>query len=380
MKMSSECRGSKRAAYFLSDPEHLGRPFDEAIFLALSRLGYHVDVFTTGTPKSCDQTFIDRFNLGVRTFDFGARWLGRRLFDSSWKGYQVYLSCCSAPVPTAYLLAQRSRAKFVIVCDEIYAGRIPPDPRLERLAKYAMRKADLTIITDLCRVPLQCDYAGLREGQQPFLENRCACVDPRRVRPEKWSLRAHYGIPADMILISYAGNFHEAGGASDFLSLLDAVDTKRVGLMIQAAGTMTDLVKQLLARLSNYIPLWVFDQRTTWQQALSVTAMADIGFVVYKQAAPQFSLMGFSSQKLCNHLYLGQPVIALRQPSFQLLEDYGMGVLYDTKAQLPACVQGLIEHLEAYRANVEERYERVIPPDSERMRSLLAGLRPILLN
>ncbi|WP_295452469.1 hypothetical protein [uncultured Thiodictyon sp.] len=380
MKTLLKCRGRNRAAYFLSDPEHLGRPFDEAIFLALRRLGYQVDVFTTATPKSCDHAFIDRFDLGLKTFDYGARWLGKRFFDSSWKDYDVYLSCCSAPVPTAYLLSRRSRAKFVIACDEIYAGRIPPDPRFEWLAKYAMRKADLTIITDLCRMPLQCDYAGLREGQQPFLENCCACVDPRRLRQDKRSLRTQYGIPADMILISYAGTFHEAGGAGDFLSILDFVDTSRVGLMIQTAGTMTDLVKQLLDRLSGYIPLWVFDKRTTYQQALSVTAMADIGFVVYTQAAPQFSLMGFSSQKLCNYLYLGQPVIALRQPSFQILEDQGMAVLYDTKEQLPTCVQGLIEHIEEYRANVEERYDRVIPPESERMRRLLAGLRPILLD
>ena len=68
---------------------------------------------------------------------------------------------------------------------------------------------------------------------------------------------------------------------------------------------------------------------------------ADAGFVGYRHDGPQFQNMGVSSTRLCMYLQCGLPVIALKQDSFQFLQEFNCGVLITAEDAIPEAVSAL---------------------------------------
>src|SRR5690606_38238726 len=150
------------------------------------------------------------------------------------------------------------------------------------------------------------------------------------------------------ILLGLSGTFNLLQGAD---WLLDAVRAdERVHAVIQPVG-VDALHLDLLARIEPRARIFVEPARLGWREAWAQAAAVDIGIVVYRVPAPQFPLMGTSSNRLCMYLAMGVPVIASRQPSFEFLERYDCGILVESSAEFAAAVSRIASRLPEMREN-----------------------------
>ena len=137
------------------------------------------------------------------------------------------------------------------------------------------------------------------------------------------------------------------------------------------------LSRFLLGHLVASDRVYVEQQHLDWRQAWAQAAAIDIGMVVYKNPAPQFQLMGTSSNRLCMFLAMGVPVIASRQDSFRFLEQYDCGILVDDRDGFSAAIDKIRARLPDMKANALRCWrEHVATP--QRYQELVAALHKVL--
>jgi glycosyltransferase involved in cell wall biosynthesis len=77
-------------------------------------------------------------------------------------------------------------------------------------------------------------------------------------------------------------------------------------------------------------------------------------FALYRPVNENLKLIGLSSGKLVMSLLCGTPVIVSEDPSFQFIEDEGLGKMISHPAEIPAAIETLIANQAAYRNRCKE--------------------------
>lgn len=350
-----------KAAYFQLRADYFGRPMDDGILRALLGAGFDVDVFAPDgdRPQSDYGERVRRCALEYRR-----SWLQRNMGRRKWRDYDVFLGTSDLPMAFAGLLALLAGRPSVTVCDEIYLGGYEGQATLywKSLTRWAMRCARFTIITDEVRNPLQREYAGLPASHE-FIPFPSSYPTPYCGRSREEARRA-LGIAEEDFVFSTTGAFRFEN-ASDWLVRLAGRDGVRV--MIQTAGASDPVTDALLRRLDGavYVP-----ERVGFRESAETTIAADVGAVFYLSPKPQFQNMGVSSQKLGMTLWLGIPVVATRQQSFQFIEEFQCGELIDREDELPGALIRIRARHDEYSANSLRATAEYVRP-AERLERLM---------
>ena len=347
----------KRAAYFQLRADYCGRPFDDGIVKALNAAGYDIDVYApAGSP--C----LDPMPPHVRRFEveFRRAWLMRELrHRSKWRRYDLFLGNPDLGTAFAAVLARAALRPFVNACDEVYVGGYEGLALRywKRVARWAARQARFTIITDLVRVELQRQYAELPRDHR-FVPYPSCYADSYSGR-SRADARASLGLDPGELALSATGSLTESNGAHWLLGMLDWFDGR---LLIQPGNRADAVLETLLLRLQRERRVIYVAERMSWRQATEVTVAADIAAVFYLSPKWQFQQMGLSSQKLGMSLWLGIPVIASRQPSFELVRDFGCGEIIGDGDELPAAIERIRADWPRYSAAALRTVDEYIQP------------------
>ena len=151
-----------------------------------------------------------------------------------------------------------------------------------------------------------------------------------------------------MCVISHSGYFNSLVGAE---TLFDTI-MKDCSLFLLLQPVNLDSLTELLIRGSRAGDrIYIEPSRLGWREAWASMGGVDVGVVIYKNQAPQFQNMGTSSNKLCMYLAMGVPVVALRQQSFEFIEKYECGVLFDNEGEFFDAIQHVRDRLGEMREN-----------------------------
>lgn len=330
----------RRAAFFELRADFFGRPFEDGIIRALLDAGFAVDLFAPEgeLPQTVYPDSVRRLSIEYRR-----RWLQLHLNPLRWRAYDLFLGTTDLPMAFAGVAARLARRPLVTAADEIFVGGYEGSARgvWQKLARGAMHRAAFTILTDLCRIPLQREYANLPGSHEYFAIPSCYSFPyGGRSREEA---RASLGIAPDDFVVSFTGTFTENNGAHWVVRLLDAMPDVRI--LIQPGGHTNPVLDAMLARDRRVIHL---PDRAGWLESMELTVAADLGLVFYLSPKPQFQFMGVSSQKLCTYLWLDIPVIATRQPSFEFVERLRCGELIEGENELADAVARVRTNRGAY--------------------------------
>jgi hypothetical protein len=306
-----------------------------------------VDVFAPGGDLAQTVYPSSVTRLGV---DYRIGWLRRQASLRRWRPYSLFLGTPDLAVAVAGIFAALVRRPLVTVCDEIYVGGYQGQAvrHWRLLAPWAMRRARFTVITDLCREKLQRGYARL-PASHLFHAYPC-CYAELFPAHDRTTLRRELGIAEGDVVLSTTGALTVDRGGHWVAGLMGRLDA-HAKLMVQTAGTPEPVLHAVLGQLGRERRIVYLPERLEWRESMRVTSAADIGLVFYLSAKPQFQAMGVSSQKLCTHLWLGQPVVATRQKSFEFLEEYRCGVLVSAEGEVAGAIEQIRSGYAEYSRN-----------------------------
>lgn len=315
---------TKRAAHFLLNPELSYSPPNEAIISALLSNGYEVDIYApTGKIR------INKYGEKVRSFSvaYGQRWLMKNAISSKWKRYNVFSGTSENPMAVVGVLSSIYRKPCFCLADEIrsgsYYGSTPE--YWKKMCRWGMRRAQFNIVNDGSRIVLQQEYAGLQSTKNVFVYPGCFRTVP--ASSDRIVERKRWGISENQFVIGHSGWLNHVTGIDWVLEgVKENLDHSAVLQPMEMDQTLRYLVENFIASDR----LFIESGRLGWRESWSSMASVDVGVIVYRNQGPQFQSMGTSSNKLCMFLAMGVPVIALRQDSFQFIEDYECGVLVDS--------------------------------------------------
>jgi len=358
----------RRAAFFELRADYFGRPFEDGILRALTDAGFAVDLFAPDgeLPQTIYPETVQRLAVEYRR-----RWLQKNLRPSRWRAYDLFLGTADLPMAFAGVLSRLARRPAVTTADEIFVGDYEGAAisYWKKLSRWGMQHAAFTILTDLCRIPLQREYARLGADHE-FLSYPCCYAFPYD-GPSRQESRRRLGLAPDDFVLSYTGALTAANGADWVIRLLDAIPDAR--LLIQTAGHSDAVLDALLRRDARVIHL---GERLEWMESMQLTAAADVGLVFYLSPKPQFQWMGVSSQKLCTYLWLGVPVVATRQETFSFIEERRCGELIQREADLAGAVNRIRAERDAYAGNTGRAIDEHIRP-AEKLHLLTERFRRV---
>lgn len=360
-----------RAAYFELKAGYFGRPFDDGILRALTACGYDVDIYA---PDGALPQELYGPNVRRLSVDYRRSWITSHL--SLARRYDLFLGTADLPMAFAGIFATLGRRPSIMASDEIYIGGYTGIARLywDRIARGAMRRADLTILTDMLREPLQREYAGLGSAPHRFVSYPCCYAEPYRGRTREEARRA-LGIADDETVLSFTGSFTELNGAQWLIRLIDRTPPK-VRVLVQTGGRPDAVTDALLTHLDRQGRVLYRPDRVEWLEAPEITIAADVSCVFYVTSLPDFQNLGASSQKLCTSFWIGVPVLATRQPSFAFIDELQCGVTFDGEEQLDAALSRVIADRRHFAAHTTNALTTRIDAPSH-LRELVAALRAI---
>jgi glycosyltransferase involved in cell wall biosynthesis len=360
----------KRAAFLEARADYFGRAFSDGIVRALLAAGYAVDLFA---PDGAGTQELYGANVVRRDIEYRRGWLLRNAALAF--RYDLFVGGADLPMAFAGVLAAIGGKLSVVACDEIYVGGYEGDARSywKRVAQWAMRRADLTVITDLVRLPLQREYAKLR-ARHPTAVLPCCFTEPYAGRSRADARRA-LGIADDDFVLSFTGAFTASNGADWLIRFLDR-SAPHVRVLVQTGGRPDAVLDALLQRLDREGRVIYRPDRVSYLDAAAITVAADAAIVFYLSPKPQFQLMGLSSQKLCTAFWLGIPVIATRQPSFAFIDELACGVTIAGEDALDAAVARIAANHDAFVRNAADALTQIVRP-GERLRVLTESLRAL---
>jgi glycosyltransferase involved in cell wall biosynthesis len=361
---------TQRIAHFLSTPELSRSPANEALISAYLELGYGVDLYAPGDCR------IDGYGPAVssRVVEYGRRWLLRNIWRPKWRQFAAFSGTSEDPLAVVGLLSAVYRRPAIALADEIKSGSYYGDrPEYwKRLCRFGLRQARLTIVNEARRIDLQRNYAGLPLYHPVIVYPGGYREPPAPVDRSKQ--RRTWRIPDDVVVIGSSGGFNLSAGADWLIEALQAIPN--VYAVIQPLG-VDSLSRFLLCHLSVRDRVYVEQRRLDWREAWAQAAAIDIGIAIYKNPAPQFQLMGTSSNRLCMFLAMGVPAIASRQESFRFLEEYDCGVLVDDSPGFAAAIEQIRGRLPEMKANARRCWREYVMA-SHRYQELVIALRKVL--
>jgi hypothetical protein len=352
---------AKKAAHFLLIPELACSPQNEALISAYLDLGYEVDLFTPG--GSCDSSTYGS-QVTCKPVEYGSRWLLSNALLPFWRRYSLFSGTSENPLAMVGVLSAIHRRPAIALVDEIKSGSYRGNAResWKRLCRLGIRRAELNIVNDACRIDLLKGYARLPKGKNIVVyPSAYRCPPPpvdRKLQRKAW------GLPEDALVVGASGNFNLALGADWLIDALKAPG--RYGV-IQPLG-IDPLALFLLKQLEMTSRVYVEEKRLDWRTAWAQAAAMDIGTVVYKNPAPQFQHMGTSSNRLCMFLAMGVPVIASRQDSFRFLEKFDCGILVDDSRSFSAAVDAIRDRRTEMRTNALRCWSEYIAASEQYVR------------
>lgn len=357
-------------AHFLYVPELTHSPPNEALISAYLELGYAVDLYA---PGDCP---IDDYGSTVSSciVEYGKQWLLRNIWRPKWRRYSAFSGTSEDPLAIVGLLSALHRRPAIILADEIKSGSYYGDrsEKWKRLCRFGMRRAGLTIVNDAVRIDLQRNYADLSQHQPIVVYPGGYRQPPTPVDRSKQ--RRAWGIREDALIIGGSGHLNLVNGADWLIEALEAIPELHAVLQPLA---FDPLARFLLEHIAARNRIYVERRRLDWYEAWAQASAVDIGLVVYKNPAPQFQLMGTSSNRLCMFLAMGVPVIASRQESFCFLEEYDCGVLVDDSAGFSAALEQIRSRLPKMKANARRCWREYVAAP-QRYQDLVIALRKLL--
>ena len=246
------------------------------------------------------------------------------------------------------LLSALYRRPSIALADEIKSGGYRGDRSeyWKRLCRFGMQRARLTVVNEVARIDLQREYAGL-PPHHPIIVYPGGYREPP-APVDRSKQRKAWGIPDNVVVVGASGSFNLSAGADWIIEALEAAPDLHA--VLQPLG-VDALSRFLLGHLAAHGRVYVEQQRLDWRHAWAQAAAIDIGVAIYKNPAPQFQLMGTSSNRLCMFLAMGVPVIASRQDSFRFLREYDCGVLVDNSAGFSTAIAQIRSRLPEMKAN-----------------------------
>ena len=328
----------KKVAHFLNSVELHKSPPNDVIYKAYKQSGFGVTSYSDN-PRGVE---------GVTAVTYGIRWLCRNMFKPHWRHYAAFSATSEDPIAIAGVLSFIWRKPLIFLSDEIKSGSYRGDRpnRWKLLCRWAMRRASLTIVNDHARVDLQRDYAGLTVEKKVIVYPGCF-LNPPQAKDRK-ALRDKWGMKLDSVVVAFSGSCDLVTGIDWALDSLD--DHKDVEMLAQPLA-LNPLNQYFLKNHRNIEQVYLERERLSWNDSWASMGGVDIGVSVYLNQAPQFQLMGISSNRLCMFLAMGVPVIVSRQPSFEFIEDYNCGVLVENAVQFSEAISLIKENLEEMKQN-----------------------------
>jgi glycosyltransferase involved in cell wall biosynthesis len=367
--------GSRRGriAHFLRVPELSCSPPNEALISGYLELGYAVDLYVTG---DCHADAYGHL-VSTGTVEYGKRWLLRNVWRPKWSRYAAFSGTAEDPLAVVGLLSVLHQRPAIALADEIRSGPYSGNrsEHWKRLCRFGMRQAKLTIVNDAARIDLQRGYASLPPHHPVIVYPGSFREPPAPVDRSKQ--RRAWGIPDDALAIGASGHLGLSTGIDWLIESLKRPDLYAV---IQPLGS-DPLFRFLLGHVEGHERIYIeprhVDEGFRWHEAWSQAAALDIGIVIFTSSAPQFQLMGTSSNRLCMFLAMGVPVIASRQDSFRFIEDYECGVLVEDSASFSAAVEQIRSRLPAMKANAIRCWREYVATPRH-YRELVRALRGVL--
>ena len=343
-----ETKNNKIVGHFLLTPNLEKSPPNDAFLQIYNELGFNVEFFSPSAKEEYqNQT----------TVAYGYKWLIKNLFSLRWKHYHAFSCTSEDPIVVAGLLAFIWRKPLIFLSDEIKTRRYRGDRResWKKLARWCMRRADLTIVNDRSRLSLQREYAGINDEQAIDVYPGCFLSPPKAVDNEK--MRAQWQVPNEHSVLCFSGGLNLTAGID---WALEALEHHADLTMVTQPLSIDELQYYLLKnhRLSQRI--FMQESRMSWEESWSSMGGVDIGIAIYKNQAAQFQSMGISSNRLCMFLAMGVPVIVSKQASFEFVEEYECGFMVDGSQEFSKAIEKITQNLEQMKENAKRCFVEYI--------------------
>lgn len=273
----------------------------------------------------------------------------------------VVLTLSTPPfVALVGLLARRRGARFVYKVEDLYPdvalalGTLSPGAvagLLARLSAHLLRRADAVVVLD----------EGMRRSVQArrghgvglaVIPNWAdeAALYPMPSRSSR--TRQALGLPAETLVLGYAGNFGRAHRFDALLEALEGAAREHLPLhaLVSGDGAEAQRLRAAAARLPN-LTVRGYAPRSELGDLL---AASDVHVVSLR---PEVEGLLFPS-KLAGVLAAGRPVLALSGPQGALAEEVRTGDLGWTAPHEPGAVLAALRSIAAERASLPSRGAR----------------------
>jgi len=327
----------KTVAHFLNSVYLQGSPPNDALSRAYKQNGFAVTFFS---PRNIDD---------IKPVSYGFRWLLKNALNPKWRAYSGFSATSEDPIAIAGILAFIWRKPLIFLSDEIKSGSYVGNrsKSWKALCRWAMRKASLTIVNDYARIDLQSEYARLPNHANIIVYPGCYFKPPQL--GDKTELRKKWSMENEDVVLGFSGGCNLSAGLD---WVLDSLMNSQLDIkMIAQPLSLDPLNTYLLKNHRNIDKVYLEEKRLTWHESWSSMGGVDIGVAIYLNQAPQFQLMGISSNRLCMFLAMGVPVIVSKQASFRFIEEYNCGVLVENAEQFEEAVKTIKADLDNMKKN-----------------------------
>ena len=356
----------KKAAHFLLYSCLQKSPPNDALYRAYVDLGMEVDFYAPDWNENDCKGISDR----PHSVQYGLKWFLQNFLNKKWREYSCFSCTSEDPIFVAGLLSFIYRKPLIFLSDEIKSGSYRGDRReyWKKICRWAMRRANLTIVNDDSRINLQRSYASLPSELPVIVYPGCFLNPP----DEKSKINNN-----KTLKLAFSGNLNDLSGGLPW-ALESLSENPDLIMLIQPVG-IKPLTRYLLSNNVHHKRILVTDKRLSWQESWSSMKDIDIGVAIYHHEGPQFQNMGVSSNRLCMFIAMGVPVIVSRQPSFQFIEDYQCGFMVDSQEEFNQAVKVISNNLSEMKENALRCSDEYIAT-KKRYQDLLNHMQRLNLN
>jgi hypothetical protein len=349
---------TKRAAHFLLIPELLYSPPNRAIIEALLASDHEVHIFSPNLKSSPTEY---GQNVITHHVTYSFRWVAKALLHPFWWSVACISGTSEEPLAVVGLLAFILHKKSFILVDEIKAGsyRGNSSERWKNLCRWAMKQAKFNIVNDQSRVSLLREYVPLPPQASIIVYPGCFHQPPEPSGDYRKELRQQWHIPDQALVVASSGGFNLTAGADWLIKALQ--DRPELYAVIQPLG-VDPLALFLLENLPSQDRVYLQRDRLSWNGAWRSAVGFDIGMAIYTNQAPQFQMMGISSNRLCMFIAMGVPIICSKQDSFAFVDKYDCGVIVSDYSEFLTAISYIASNLPQMRENCKRCFQDYIMP------------------
>lgn len=234
--------------------------------------------------------------------------------------------------------------------------------RIKQCEARCHRAAAATIIQDEPRARVLLEDNGVQATNVLYLP--VSVPGPARCTRTTF-LHDRLGLAGDVQIVLQLGVIAE-GRLS--LSLAAAAQSLPPGCRLVMHGQGRPATFQAIAAADHGDRVSLSTELVSESELPDLVASAAVGLVLYGPRFDNDRLTSRSSEKLALLLRSGVPVVTFGYPGYELIRDYGCGVLINSLDELPNAVRTILADRNAYAENAvrcfEEQYDysRLVPP------------------